>query len=88
MEVFIGFLLLIGAFTLGATASNSGDAGDGDTVVIQAAQDGSHSRASEGYRPCRFAEGALVQRDLTAPRLLLEVSYDVIPEVQDTASRD
>ncbi len=88
MEVFIGFLLLIGAFALGATTPDSGDAGHADTVVIEAAQDGSHSRASEGCRPCRFAEGPLVQRDLTAPRLLLEVSYDGIPEAQDTASRD
>ncbi len=88
MEVFIGFLLLIGAFTLGATASNSGDAGHADTVVVQAAQEGSQIRASEGRRPCRFAAGALVQRDLTVPRLLLEVSSDGIPEAQDTTSRD
>ncbi len=88
MEIFIAFCLLIGAFTLGATTSHSEVDEHPDTVVAQAEQDPSHIPVGEDHRPCRYAAGPLLQRDLTLPRPLLEVSYDGIAEGQDTACRD
>ncbi len=88
MEIIIAFFLLIGAFTLGATTSHSEADGRPDSVVVQAEQDRPHIRAGEEHRPCRYAAGPLVQRDLTVPGPLLGVSYDGIAAAQDTACRD
>ncbi len=88
MEVFIGFLLLIGAFTLGATTSHSEADERRDTIVAQAEQGRPAISDSAVHRPCRYIDGPLVQRDLTVPRLLLEISYDGIAEAQDNACRE
>ncbi len=88
MEIIIAFILLIGAFTLGATTSHSEADARPDTVVAQAEQDPSHIPVGEDHRPCRYATGPLMQRDLTVPHTLLEVSYDGIAEAQDNACRD
>ncbi len=85
MEVFIAFLLLVGAFTLGATTSHSDADKTRETVVAQAEQSRPVIHAGADHRPCRHTDGPLVQRDLTVPRPLLEVSYDGITEAQDNA---
>ncbi len=88
MEIIIAFFLLIGAFTLGATTSHSEADARPDSVVVQAEQGRPHIRAGEDHGPCRYATGPLMQRDLTVPHTLLEVSYDGIAEAQDNACRD
>ena len=85
MEILIAFFLFIGGFTLGSTTSHSEADARPDTVVAQAEEDRSGIPADASNRPCRYAEGPLVQRDLSVPGPVPGRSHKDVAESQDHA---
>jgi len=85
MEILIAFFLFLGGFTLGAATSQSEADARPDTVVAQAEPDRSDIPADASNRPCRYAEGPLVQRDLTVPGPVPGRSRKDVAESQDNA---
>ena len=68
MEIVFAILILIGAVAAGSNSSTSQEVHTeqhpvADSGQITVAQD---IKATPG--PCRFAEGRVIQRDLTVPR--------------------
>lgn len=66
MEIVIGFLFLIGAVILGTNAPASEEARANERLAARTEQ--ASTAHVLGSRPCRYAGGPPVQRDLTVPR--------------------
>lgn len=68
MEIVFAILILIGAVAAGSNSSTSQDV---DTERHPAA-DSEQTTVAQGIKdtpgPCRFADGRVIQRDLTVPR--------------------
>ena len=67
MEIVIAFLLLIGVITLGSNVSTSSEMEAHEPVAAQPEQTATEPGTGNRQRPCRFADGPLIQRDLTVP---------------------
>lgn len=68
MEIVLAFLFLVGAFALGSNASIPDGTVSTEHVEARTEQASREHIARTSQRPCRYADGPPVQRDLTVPR--------------------
>ena len=68
MEIVLAFLLLIGVLTLDSNTTSHAKPVENEPSDNRSPKT-LHEQATEySQRPCRFAKGRLLQRDLTVPR--------------------
>jgi hypothetical protein len=82
MEVFIGFVLLIGALALSSHPPTPDEAQNNEKVGVKAEQSAAAQVANTDL-PCRYSDGPLMQRDLT----LAHLSNGARSRLEDEASQ-
>ena len=70
MEIVIAFLFVIGALALGSNASTYDAAEGNEPVDTRTEQAAFEHIAGTPQGPCRYADGPLIQRDLTVSHSL------------------
>jgi hypothetical protein len=80
MEIVLAILILIGAVAAGSNSSSSQEV----HAEKHSAADSGQITVAKGIKatpgPCRFADGRLIQRDLTVPRASVSAVSEAHPE--------
>jgi hypothetical protein len=80
MEIVFAILILIGAVAAGSNSSTSQEVQPEKYLAAHSKQPTAAQGIKDTPGPCRFADGRLIQRDLTVPRASVSVMSKVNPE--------